>query len=110
MAECTDAERALLDAIASGKGIKEARRAVAIETGDPDLFERAVQAELAANAAREVARTARDAYLVGVPTGDTPEFEARWEAIDEEVSRRRKAEFEAANPGMMGCSTKAVQA
>lgn len=85
---CTAAERALLDAIASGKSIVEARRAVAIERTDPVLFEAAVQAELAVNRAREAAGAARDAYLGEYAGRPSPEFDARWDALYAEVARR----------------------
>lgn len=90
MAECTDAERALLDALKSGMGITEARRKLGIASRDPQLLERAVQAGLAVNAAREAEQLAREAYLDGLP-GQSIEFDACWEHIESEVSRRIRA-------------------
>lgn len=109
MAECTAEERALLDAIESGKGVLEARIIVALQGRDPKLFEAAVQARIESNAAAERASAAMSAYLEGLDAR-RPEFDAVYESVENEFRRRQRAAFEAAHPEVRAVQVKAVQA
>lgn len=84
MSECTAAERALLEALASGGNTREARLAFELERRGREQFETVVRLRLAAAQAEERSRSASVAFC------GYGSFSCFLDAaIDEEVNRRR---------------------
>lgn len=87
MADCTDAERELLDAVLSGVNIRDARIKHAKATRDPRAFEVAARAWCASTEATRQRDEALERYMDGLGGSNHPAYYELQEMVETEAIR-----------------------